>query len=250
MKWNHLLTIIISVLWLFSLGQSNAQILFHADFEDTKGPNNIDDWERTTPKALQFEVKDGKLLQTANEVVNTTKTLIPIDGSRWTDYTVAVDLWTRDNDILGLVFRYTDEDNYYSFQIGGSDFGNTWHLNSLSADDQKDWANPAWSNQDILLEGNLAAPLDQAGGTGYTMAVTISGAKIEVFFGSQVNLLDEEMPPKLGEVTDKSFDKGTTGLYIATNPSDFDNFIVLGPAGLAVTLTGKLATTWAHIKRK
>jgi hypothetical protein len=255
MKRERLFALIVFVVLILVAGQSNAQILFYADFEDTKGPNNIDDWERVTPEALDFSVQDGVLKQLANEVVNTTKVSPPVDGSGWIDYTVAVDLWLRDNDILGLVFRYTDEDHYYSFQIGASDFGNTWHLNITSADDQQDWAEPAWSAQDILLQGQLvaplgplAAPLDQTGATAYTIAATISGNKIKVFFGPQVDILAGEMPPELGEVEDDSFSKGTTGLYIATCPSDFDNFIVLGPAGLSVAPKDKLISVWGGLK--
>ena len=255
MKRKRLLILIGFAVLSLAVGQSNAQILFYADFEDTKGPNNIDSWERVTPEALDFSVQDGVLKQLANEVVNTTKVFPPVDGSDWTDYTVAVDFWLRDNDILGLVFRYTDEDHYYSFQIGASDFGNTWHFNITSADDQKDWAEPAWSSQDILLQGQLvaplgplAAPLDQVGGTGYTMAVVLDGNNIKFFFGTQVDVLAGEMPPEIGEFTDDSFAKGTAGIYIATCPSDFDNFIVLGSAGTAVTPKSKLTTAWGSLK--
>ena len=247
MKTWRLFVLVSFVMLVLVVGQSNAQILFYANFENTQGSNNIDDWERISPDALDFSVKDGILVQAANEVVNTTKTLIPVASSDWTDYTVAVDIFARDNDVLGLVFRYTDEDNYYSFLLGLSDFANTWHLNITSADEKKDWAG-AWEGQNFILEGALGQQLDQTGAIGYTMAVTLSGDNIKVFFGPQIDVLAGEMPPELGEIADDSFDKGTTGLYIATCPSDFDNFIVFGPDGLAVTPKGKLAAVWGVLR--
>src|SRR6185436_11363178 len=36
-------------------------------------------------------------------------------GKMWTDYMVSLKLRSADNDVLGVMFRYQDEDNYYRF---------------------------------------------------------------------------------------------------------------------------------------
>jgi hypothetical protein len=37
------------------------------------------------------------------------------NGTGWTDYTAAVTIKSTDNDALGIMFRYQDENNYYRF---------------------------------------------------------------------------------------------------------------------------------------
>ena len=89
MKRNSLLVLISFVALILGVGQPNAQILFHADFEDSDGPNNIDEWTRVTD-VLDLVVEDGILKQASNDPANATKVLVPVNGSGWTDYTVAV----------------------------------------------------------------------------------------------------------------------------------------------------------------
>ncbi|HUU18904.1 MAG TPA: family 16 glycoside hydrolase, partial [Sedimentisphaerales bacterium] len=36
-------------------------------------------------------------------------------GTGWTNYTTAVTIKSADNDIIGIMFRYQDENNYYRF---------------------------------------------------------------------------------------------------------------------------------------
>ena len=99
-----------------------------------------------------------------------------------------------------------------------------------------------------LLKEQAGVILDESGGTGYTLAATVTDDEITVFFGPQVDVLAEKMPPEIGTVTDDSFSKGTAGIYVNSCPSDFDNFIVIGPAGEAVNMKGKLAAAWGQMK--
>ena len=245
MKRKLLLVLISFAALILGVGQPNAQMLFHADFENSDGANNIDEWTRTT-EVLDLVVEDGILKQSANDSVNATKVLVPVDGSGWTDYTVAVDLWFRDNDILGFIFRYTDEDSYYSCLLGASDFGNSVRLAVDSALEQVDGA--GFNDAAATLLREMVGPFDQSGGTGYTIAATVTGDEITVFFEEQVDVLDGEMPPEIDTVTDGSFSEGTAGIYVNSCPSDFDNFIVLGPAGKAVSPKGKLACVWGALR--
>lgn len=251
MERRILLILVCSAMLSFIVSHSNAQILFHADFENNEGPNDIEAWERVSPDALIFSVEDGVVKQTGNEIAHTTKVLVPVNGSNWTDYTVAVDRWWRDNDVLGLVFRYTDENAYYSFLVGAGDWDNNWCLAKTFGPEESDVGlhfEDGQSADKVLLIGTLEAPINEAGGVAYTMAVNVSGDTIEAFFGTQVDVLAGDMPPSVGEVTDNSFSKGTAGIYIESCPSDFDNFVVLGSAGSAVNPKGKLAATWASIR--
>ena len=99
-----------------------------------------------------------------------------------------------------------------------------------------------------LIKEQAGVLLDESGGTGYTLAATVTGDEITVFFGEQVDVLAEEMPPEIGTVTDDSFSEGTAGIYVNSCPSDFDNFIVIGPAGKAVSPEGKLACAWGALR--
>ena len=81
--------------------------------------------------------------------------------------------------------------------------------------------------------------------------VRATGNKIEVFFGPQIpreDILNGETPPKLAEVTDSKYRRGKVGIYSASCPAEFANILVIGLPG-AADADGKLATTWADIKR-
>jgi len=236
------------VVLFFATSQLNAQILFHADFEDTSGVNNPAAWNANNVTAGKnvFTVKGGVLKQTSNECNKSTKTPFPVDGSGWTDYTVAIDVWDRDNDCFAILFRYTDSGNYYNFAIGASDFGNTWYLgDSIAREIVCDW--PPWDpGTPTITTGHIRAITR---GMVYTAAVKVTGNKIELFFGVRVDTLAGKLPAKIGEATDSTHTKGTAGLYMASNPADFDNIIVYGPKPpFAVEPRGKLATTWVQIK--
>ena len=81
------------------------------------------------------------------------------------------------------------------------------------------------------------------------MAVKVTGDKIELFLGEQVDVLAGEMPPKVGDATDSAHTKGTAGIHMGSNPANFDNIVVFGPGGpTPVEPQGKLATAWGQIK--
>ncbi|MFB3040215.1 MAG: hypothetical protein ACE1ZS_00235 [Candidatus Poribacteria bacterium] len=234
-----------AVVLFFATSQLNAQILFQADFSNTSGNNDPAAWNANNVGAGKnvFDVAGGRLLQTTNDCVNSTKTPFPTDGSSWTDYAVAVDIWDKDNDAFSILFRYTDANNYYNFTIGGGDFDNRWRLGDSTAreDDCFDAASPA------LAEGENGLTIDESGATAYTMVVSVNGDKIQVFFGEQVDVQSGQLPPLLAEVNDNAHPQGTAGLHFGSNPMDLDNIFVFGP-GVAVEPQGKLATAWGQIK--
>jgi hypothetical protein len=200
-----------------------------------------------TPGKNVFETAGGRLKQTSNGCSESTKTLFPVNGSNWTDYTVAVDVWDLDNDAFSIVFRYSDPNSYYNFTVGAGDFGNTWYLCETTAREEDCFGNPPSADK-TLATGPNGLTIDETGGTAYTMAVKVAGRKIEVFFGKQVDVLTGHMPPKLGEANHGTYKKGTVGLHMGSNPAAFANILVLGPGGLPVDIQDRFSVVWGALK--
>ena len=164
-----------------------------------------------------FAVAGGMMTQTADGCGNSTKVPFPVvDGFGWTDYTVAADMsWRSDlgdaNDALSLLVRYTDENSYYNFTVGASDFGETWFLCKATAQEGDCFPNPPDAAA-TLASGPTGLTITQDASGVYTAAVVVTGDLIEVFFGEKVDVLAGEMPPKVGEATDGTFTHGTAGL--------------------------------------
>jgi hypothetical protein len=214
------------------------------------------EWNKrnVTAGITQFAVDSGVMTQTADGCGNSTKVPFPgVDGSNWTDYTVAADLsWRSDlgdaNDILSILFRYTDENSYYNFTIGASDFGETWYLCKATAIEADCFPNPPDAAL-TLASGPTGLTIVQDASGVYTAAVVVAGDKIQVFFGEKVDVLGGRMPPKLGEVTDSTYMHGTAGLHMGSCPATYGNILVLGPGGSrAVDAQGKLPGTWGTLK--
>jgi ankyrin repeat protein len=91
--------------------------------------------------------------------------------------------------------------------IGSGDSGNSWSFGKNLAPEGEDFSNTPGLG-DIIESGKNANPIDETGSTAYTIAATVGGNKVELFFGEQVNVLNGEMPPKVGEITDSSLSKG------------------------------------------
>ncbi|UCG49729.1 MAG: DUF1080 domain-containing protein [Phycisphaerales bacterium] len=92
------------------------------DFEH----GNLDDWKIVDDAAAQatshWLIADGKLAQTSNIfdkygiIVDMPGTYALYQhGATWTDYSVALDIKSDDDDAMGLMFRYSDNNNYYRF---------------------------------------------------------------------------------------------------------------------------------------
>ena len=238
----------------FAASQLNAQILFHADFENTDGVNDPGKWEanNVTPGNHVYNVEDGWLTQTADDCGKTTKTLFPVDGADWTDYIVAVDIrWRGDmgdaNDVLSIIFRYTDPNSYYQFSLGASQYNFEWWLVDTHANEGLCFDQPLPPADKTLAKGVHGVAIDEGGKEVYTAVVKVTGSKIEAFFGEKVDVLAGGMPPKVGEATDNKHEKGTAALHMASVPASFDNIIVFA-GGLTVDGKGKFSTLWGALK--
>jgi hypothetical protein len=194
------------------------------------------------------------LIQSADGCGNSTKVPFPVvNGFNWADYTVAVDMsWRSDigdaNDALSILFRYTDENSYYNFTVGASDFSEMWYLCKATAREADCFANPPDAAA-TLASGPTGVTITQDASGVYTAAVTVTGDRIQVFFGEAVDVLAGKMPPKLGEVTDRTFARGTVGIHMGSCPASYSNILVLGPGGARpVAAQGKLGTAWGVLK--
>jgi hypothetical protein len=121
-------------------------------------------------------------------------------GTGWTDYTASVKIKSTDNDVIGVMFRYQDENNYYRF---------TWdkERNSRALVKCEDGVFT------ILAEDFVPYV------TGKSYQVKISAQ------GSSLNVSIDGSP--VFSVTDSSFSFGSIALYSWGNAgSYFDDILV------------------------
>jgi hypothetical protein len=121
-------------------------------------------------------------------------------GTGWTDYTAKVTIKSDDNDAIGIMFRYQDENNYYRFI----------------------WDQERNSRQLVKCEDGVFSILAEdfvpyVTGTDYQVTISAQGSTLQVSIdGSPVF-----------SATDNSFLTGTIALYSWGNTgSYFDDILV------------------------
>jgi len=103
-----------------------AGVLLRDDFSD----NAFDGWtvtdEGTVSAPSVWSASTGALRQTSDiSSTPTTAATIPkpgtfnryVAGSAWTNYSITTELRSSDDDVLGVMFRYTNTNNYYRFSL-------------------------------------------------------------------------------------------------------------------------------------
>jgi hypothetical protein len=103
-----------------------AGILMRDDFSD----NEFSGWtvtdEGTISAPSAWSAATGALRQTSDiHSSPTTAATIPkpgtfarwTAGTAWTNYSITAELNSSDNDVLGVMFRYTNNNNYYRFSM-------------------------------------------------------------------------------------------------------------------------------------
>jgi hypothetical protein len=228
---------------------ASAKILFQDDFEgDTLGGE---------PKKWQIVDKPGgdppgEVAKDPDDPAN--KTLITsLRGDRngriyvagdknWADIVVRFDWYlSKEGNQHGTVFRYTDRNAHYLFDRRSPGAGNSldfWRR-------QGGWTNFA------------RAPLQTDVKTWYTVLLTLKG---DTFSAKMKKKSDSKPFSKLEAILtgkDGAFKSGYFGTYGSeeTGVAYYDNVIVgesedeVEAAALAVRPAGKLAATWAQMKR-
>lgn len=96
-----------------------AEIIWQDNFNSA----NLDDWtvvDFVPNQKSDWHIYDGYLVHTSN--IGGKKRLgsqIVAGNPEWRDYTVRSELVSTDDDYLGILFRYRDQNNYYRFFLSG-----------------------------------------------------------------------------------------------------------------------------------
>jgi len=104
---------------------TSSETLLSDDFSDGSldGWTIIDDGRASRPSSWSI---DGEALRQRNNIYggSTSGSALPKPGtyalagdSGWSDYFISVRLRSTDNDAIGVMFRYQDNDNYYRFSM-------------------------------------------------------------------------------------------------------------------------------------
>ncbi len=261
---------------------AQSQMMLYIDFETEGTSNTFPDpgfndaalWNAgaQTPNLVRWvNVKhagSGRLLQTLNSNANTTTTKAPApaDCEGWTDYTVQMTITYDDNDKWPLVFRYTDENNYFFFAVeqASSDQGGSpiaYLRKAPAADGQFNGTDIRGSvtmpgveiKQGAKQEGTLNAPVETEE---WVVRVVLEGDSIKCYFFARDDIgeLDDAAPnAPIIEATDSSNTEGCVGIRNDSIVGTIDDFAVYGADGLgalAVDAIQKLAVTWGNIKRQ
>ncbi|MDT8303290.1 MAG: FG-GAP-like repeat-containing protein, partial [Sedimentisphaerales bacterium] len=207
------------VAWYENLGMgatptyTNNQIFLSDDFSD----GNYDGWtlvdQGTLAGPMAWSAASGVMVQSSN--VHSTISIDPIaklgtyaywqTGIGWTDYTATVTIKSTDNDAIGIMFRYQDENNYYRFI----------------------WDKERNSRQVVKCEDGVFSVLAEdfvpyVTGKNYQVKIAVQGSLLQVSIdGSPVF-----------SVNDSTFSSGSIALYSWGNSSSyFDDILVEGLSG-------------------
>ncbi|MHC4585757.1 MAG: hypothetical protein ACYS3N_14600 [Planctomycetota bacterium] len=123
-------------------------------------------------------------------------------GDGWTDYTASVTIKSDDNDAIGIMFRYQDENNYYRF---------TW-------DKERN------SRNLVKCEDGVFSVLDE------DSVPYVTGKSYQVKISAQGDLLNVSIDGSpVFSAADSSFSSGTIALYCWGNVGAyFDDILVEG----------------------
>ena len=101
----------------------NVDLLFLDNFSDKdySGWNIVDEGERDAPSS--WSASTGTMIQSTNIYSLPTGLELPkqgtyawyTGGTDWTDYRTTLTIRSEDDDAIGLMFRYQDNENYYRF---------------------------------------------------------------------------------------------------------------------------------------
>jgi len=108
------------IVFFFLVEFGSGQVLFQDDFStNTQGGYSIVTLGNIAGPA-QWDVINGQMAQTSNVYGSPNAlwygTLAHFGDSEWTNVRYSLDLMSSDDDGIGIVFRYVDENNYYQFR--------------------------------------------------------------------------------------------------------------------------------------
>jgi hypothetical protein len=121
-------------------------------------------------------------------------------GGKWKDYAINLSITSLDDDAIGVIFRYVDDENYYRF---------TWNRSGQ------------YQRIEKRQNGVLSVLAEKTGayetGLAYNIQVAMQGSQIKVSVDGTT----------VFAIVDTSFDQGSVGLYSSLNQgSIFDDITV------------------------
>jgi len=169
--------------------------LFTDDFND----DSLEDWETVHGS---WKIEDGILAQTSNYWKGGVKggTYAFTGSPNWTDYSVSARVMSEDDDTIGLIFRYRNEDSCYVL---------------------------GWNKQDKELRFSKIVDDKTT-----QLVLTNLGYEEERWYRLKVEVVGDEMSAfidgeKIFSVVDDDLSRGMVGLYCHGNDgSYFDDFEV------------------------
>jgi hypothetical protein len=184
-------------------------LLLSDDFSD----GNYDGWslvdQGTQGGPMAWSASSGVMIQSSNVHTPTFDGVARLGtyaywqaGTGWTDYSASVTIKSNDNDIIGIMFRYQDENNYYRF---------TWDKERSTRNLVK------CENGQFTILAEDSVPY--VTGKEYQVKISAQGSTLQVSIdGSPVF-----------SANDSTFSSGTIALYSWGNTgSYFDDILVDG----------------------
>jgi hypothetical protein len=164
--------------------------------------------EGTISAPSKWRIVSGELVQqsnirdagTANDVPKLGTYLLYEDGLGWTDYKARFRLRSTDDDGLGLMFRFIDNDNWYRF---------SWDAQLK----QRRLVKKAGGVYTLLAADSVPYVLGQ----NYQVEVVAQGSQLEVWVDGA----------RIFQVTDASLPRGSVAFYTwQNNGAFFDNLVI------------------------
>jgi hypothetical protein len=206
-KGDYMVTLRFAEIYYSSIGQR----VFDVEVEGVLVVDNLDLIARVGKNvaydvAVSVHVTDGILNISFRSVVDLAKvSAIEISQTikrpqHWADYAVSLKMWSKDDDSIGVMFRYQDGDNYYRFS----------------------WDNERFYRRLVKRQGEAFSLLAEDAvpyvpGWVYQVGIVADGAVLEVWIEGM----------RVFSVTDTSFSEGSIALYTWNNwGSYFDDVVV------------------------
>ncbi len=192
---------------LQTVGQDTGEQIYITTEGDLY-PLASDDFRNSTLQGWGTEhgswnVENGVLAQTSNYWKGGLKggTYAFTGSSNWTDYSVSARVMSKDDDTIGLIFRYLNEDNFYIF---------SWKKQNK----ELLFTKVANGKTTTLLEKELAYQEEKW----YQLQVDVIGNQMSAYIDNK----------KIFSVTDDDLTRGMAGLYSHGNDASyFDDFSVV-----------------------
>ena len=211
------------MLFITALNPNNlvaqSQKLFSDNFE-----NGLQDWiiiDDVEPRSgpSQWQVTNGMLHQSSNiwsydppaEFIYHLGSKAITGSSDWTDYSLNAVLRSTDNDGIGFIVRYVDNNNYYRILLM-NDAGNSGSANSAIQRIQK------FENGELRTLVNKKVNMAYPSGY-FSLTADVRGDTIKAY-------LNEKL---WGVATDSTFKKGSIGLMVYANSGAYFDSVLVHP---------------------